>query len=55
LTYPAVDTAAPSTNGEPPSSVPSPEQEDARRLHRERDRLIAERVAHVNQHVADTT
>ena len=26
--------------------VPSPEQEDARRLHRERDRLIAERVAH---------
>ena len=29
--------------------VPSPEQEDARRLHRERDRLIAERVAHVNR------
>jgi len=29
--------------------VPSPEQEDARRLHRERGRLIAERVAHVNR------
>jgi transposase len=29
--------------------VPSPEQEDARRLHRERDCLIAERVAHVNR------
>src|SRR6202035_2489967 len=29
--------------------VPSPEQEDARRLHRQRDRLIAERVAHVNR------
>ena len=29
--------------------VPSPEQEDARRLHRERHRLIAERVAHVNR------
>src|SRR3974390_2979200 len=29
--------------------VPNPEQEDARRLHRERDRLIAERVAHVNR------
>jgi transposase len=29
--------------------VPSPEQEDAKRLHRERDRLIAERVAHVNR------
>jgi transposase len=29
--------------------VPSPEQEDARRLHRERCRLIAERVAHVNR------
>jgi transposase len=29
--------------------VPSPEQEDARRLHRECDRLIAERVAHVNR------
>jgi transposase len=29
--------------------VPSPEQEDARRLHRERGRLIAERVGHVNR------
>ena len=29
--------------------VPSPEQEDAKRLHRERGRLIAERVAHVNR------
>jgi transposase len=29
--------------------VPSPEQEDAKRLHRERDRLVAERVAHVNR------
>ena len=29
--------------------VPSPEQEDARRLHRQRDRLIAECVAHVNR------
>jgi transposase len=29
--------------------VPSPEQEDPRRLHRERDHLIAERVAHVNR------
>jgi transposase len=27
--------------------VPSAEEEDAKRLHRERDRLIAERVAHV--------
>ena len=29
--------------------VPSPEQEDARRLHRERGRLIAIRVGHVNR------
>jgi transposase len=29
--------------------VPTPEQEDAKRLHRERDRLVAERVAHVNR------
>jgi transposase len=29
--------------------VPSVAEEDARRLHRERDRLIAERVAHVNR------
>jgi transposase len=29
--------------------VPSPEQEDARRLHRERGRLIAERVGHVER------
>ena len=29
--------------------VPSVEQEDARRLHRERQRLIRERVAHVNR------
>ena len=29
--------------------VPSPEQEDARRLHRERRRLITERVGHVNR------
>jgi transposase len=29
--------------------VPSPEQEDARRLHRERDRLVGERVQHVNR------
>jgi transposase len=29
--------------------VPSVEEEDARRLHRERDRLIAERVQHVNR------
>jgi transposase len=29
--------------------VPSPAEEDARRLHRERSRLIAERVAHVNR------
>ncbi len=29
--------------------VPSVEQEDARRLHRERDRLIRERVQHVNR------
>jgi transposase len=29
--------------------VPSPEQEDARRLHRERQRLIRERVQHVNR------
>jgi transposase len=29
--------------------VPSAEQEDARRLHRERRRLIAERVGHVNR------
>ena len=29
--------------------VPSPEQEDARRLHRERDRLVSERVQHVNR------
>jgi transposase len=29
--------------------VPSVEQEDARRQHRERDRLIAERVSHVNR------
>ena len=39
--------------GEPDASsvvrVPSPEQEDARRLHRERGRLIAERVGHVNR------
>ena len=29
--------------------VPSPEQEDARRLHRERERLVNERVQHVNR------
>ena len=29
--------------------VPTPEQEDARRLHRERSRLITERVGHVNR------
>jgi transposase len=29
--------------------VPSPEREDARRTHRERQRLIAERVQHVNR------
>jgi transposase len=29
--------------------VPSVAEEDARRLHRERDRLITERVQHVNR------
>jgi transposase len=29
--------------------VPNVEQEDAKRLHRERRRLIAERVQHVNR------
>jgi transposase len=29
--------------------VPSPDQEDARRLHRERSRLVSERVQHVNR------
>src|SRR6516165_3438165 len=29
--------------------VPSPEQEDARSLHRERGRLITDRVGHVNR------
>ncbi|MGF1610453.1 MAG: IS110 family transposase [Kiloniellales bacterium] len=29
--------------------VPSPAEEDARRLHRERDRLIGERIQHVNR------
>jgi transposase len=28
--------------------VPSVAEEDARRLHRERDRLVSERVQHVN-------
>jgi transposase len=31
--------------------VPSAEEEDAKRLHRERDRLIAERVAHVRPYL----
>jgi transposase len=29
--------------------VPSVAEEDARRLHRERDRLVSERVQHVNR------
>jgi transposase len=29
--------------------IPTPEQEEAKRLHRERRRLVRERVAHVNR------